>query len=215
MLDITIAGHHFIAHPERALYWPAQSMLLIADVHLGKADTFRHFGIGVPQQVQTQDLARLQQVLQVFNPQRCMILGDLVHGRTMGPATTQAWNALVDAHASTSFELILGNHDRALQPQSLALHYVRTALNVGDVCLSHEPWPQADWPQCCKLNIHGHIHAAMRIDGSRSKLPALVYAPPYLSMPAFSEFTAGVIPTASSQHIWVFAGPDALVAQLC
>lgn len=215
MLDITLAGHHFIAHPERALYWPAHAMLLIADVHLGKADTFRHFGIGVPQQVQTQDVARLQQVLQVFQPQRCVILGDLVHGRTMGTATVQSWNALVEAHTGTSFELILGNHDRALAPQSLALQQTHTSMQLGSVCLSHEPWDPADWPQGCNLNIHGHIHAAVHIGGSRSKLPALVYAPPHLCMPAFSEFTAGVVPSTPSQHIWVFAAQDALVAQLC
>ena len=34
--------------PERAVWWPAAGLLLVADVHLGKAATFRRLGQPVP-----------------------------------------------------------------------------------------------------------------------------------------------------------------------
>lgn len=189
-------------------------MLLIADVHLGKADTFRQFGIGVPQRVQESDLVRLEQLLQYFQPQRCVVLGDLVHGRILGPGTVQTWNDLVKSHPGTVFELILGNHDRNLQPVDLTLQYVHKNLQIDGVYLSHEPLTTPELSTHNSLNIHGHIHCAARVDGSKKKLPALAYLPPYLSMPAFSEFTAGVQAPADCQKIWVFAPEDDLVCQI-
>lgn len=214
MLDIRLCGHYFVAYPQRALYWVEQSMLLIADLHLGKSDTFREFGISVPQSVQDSDLARLLQLLQNLQPRRCVVLGDLVHGRSLGLATAQAWNDLVRRHPATQFELILGNHDRSLQPDVLELHYVHRHVQVNGVYLSHEPVVENQLPPQCTLNIHGHIHSAVRIASSSKKLPALAYAPPHLSMPAFSEFTAGVSASAQCEKIWVFS-PDAdLVSQI-
>ena len=214
MLDIHLCGHHFIAHPQRALYWPAQSMLLIADVHLGKADTFRQFGIGVPQLVQDRDLANLQLLLGLWQPQRLVVLGDLVHGRIVGSSTVAAWNQLVDLHPSTQFELVLGNHDRSFQAGVLTLHQIHRHLLLDGVYLSHEPVDVQALPAQSELNIHGHIHAAIQLEGSRSKLPALAYTPPHLSMPAFSEFTAGAQVPAQCEKLWVFAPEADLVAQV-
>jgi hypothetical protein len=44
----------------RALYWPARRALLIADLHLGKADVFRRAGIALPSGGTGEDLQRLQ-----------------------------------------------------------------------------------------------------------------------------------------------------------
>lgn len=208
MIDIDIGGHRFLVLAQRALYWPAHKWLLIADLHLGKADTFRHFGIAVPQAVQWSDLERLAALLVELHPLRCVVLGDFVHGRIVQDATVQAWNALVDSHPQTQFELLAGNHDRALQANVLKLHAVREDCQIDGVWLTHEPVPQAQLLAVQSLNIHGHIHPAIRLPGSRSKLPTLVYHHPYLRMPAFSEFTAGVVAHGASDSVWVFA-PDA------
>ena len=208
MLQGLVQGQRLQVWPQRAVYWPAQQALLLADVHLGKADTLRHFGLGVPQQVQHDDLLRLDQLLQHTRPRRCLILGDLVHGRILGADTRQRWQALVQAHPGTQFELVVGNHDRGLQPATLQLHAVYPVLQLGGVWLSHEPLPLRTLAQQGALNIHGHVHAAVHLQGSGSKLAALVYQPPYLRMPAFSAFTAGVPPTGATQALWVFA-PDA------
>ena len=207
MLEAVVQGHTLQMWPQRGVYWPAQQVLLLADVHLGKADTLRHFGVGVPQSVQHEDLARLDQLLHQTQPQRCLILGDLVHGRILGADTLQRWQALMHAHAGVQFELIAGNHDRGLQAHVLQLHAIHQVLELAGVWLSHEPMAPAALKQPAALNMHGHVHAAVRLQGSQSKLPALIYQPPYLRMPAFSAFTAGVPPSGVHQAVWVFA-PD-------
>lgn len=205
MQVLHIGSHHFEVLPQRALYWPAQHMLLVADLHLGKADTFRQFGIAVPQTVQHSDLQRLHALLTEINPARCVVLGDLVHGSILSADTCNAWNALVHSQPHTHFELVTGNHDRALKQHMLELHAEHTALQVGGVHLTHEPMPRPTLAPAGSLNVHGHIHPALRPDGSRQKLAALVYQSPYLRLPAFSAFTAGVEPIGPCQSLWVFA----------
>lgn len=47
-VQLQLAGETVELLGERALYRPAQRALLIADLHLGKADVFRRAGIGLP-----------------------------------------------------------------------------------------------------------------------------------------------------------------------
>ena len=58
-LPITLAGESVHLLGARALYWPARDALLIADLHLGKADLFRRSGIGLPSGGTSDDLQRL------------------------------------------------------------------------------------------------------------------------------------------------------------
>jgi uncharacterized protein len=43
-LPLLLAGEPVTLAGARALYWPARQALLIADLHLGKADVFRRAG---------------------------------------------------------------------------------------------------------------------------------------------------------------------------
>lgn len=213
MLPITVQAQHFDVLPARALYWPARSSLLLADLHIGKADTFRQHGIAVPQSVQWADLQRLSALLDQHRPAQCYVLGDLIHGRTLQASTAHAWNMLVQAYPTTRFELVEGNHDRTLVHHGLQLHAVHHTLWLDDVCLSHEPLAQhvlADKGDGV-LNIHGHIHPAVRVTGSRRKLPALLYQRPHLMLPAFSEFTAGVVVPGRDHRIWVCVESEGVV----
>ena len=48
MVPFSFAGHDCFATPEGALYWPAQSALLVADLHLEKASWFARLGQMLP-----------------------------------------------------------------------------------------------------------------------------------------------------------------------
>lgn len=214
-LDIAVADHQFRLFPQRAVLWRDASCLLLSDLHLGKADTFRQHGIAVPQTVQRSDLERLDVVLSQARPKRCVVLGDFVHGAVYGADTVVSWRALVAAHPATAFELVLGNHDRLLEPQVWNFAAVLHQQQVGNVLLSHEPAsPQDLRAQQVLLNIHGHIHPAWRLPGGQAKLPALVHQAPYLMLPAFSEFTAGVAQRLQQQAVWVFVESEAAVVRV-
>jgi len=66
---------------ERAIYVPALELLLVADVHLGKSETFQAAGIPVPSTVNQGTLDRLQQLCSTYQPGRLVILGDLLHSK--------------------------------------------------------------------------------------------------------------------------------------
>lgn len=214
-ITVDVAGERFIALPERALYWPRQGMLLIADLHLGKSDIFRAFGVAVPQSVQMDDLGRLDGLLERFAPAALVILGDFVHGAFAGPQTRERWQALRDTHPATRVILTRGNHDRTLSAAQWNLDSVLGEWMEDGVLLSHEPRPKRDGAPCFSLNIHGHIHPVFRDRQWRRGLPALVHEGLHLAMPAFSAFTAGVSCHTAQSRVWVFlADGDPLVLQV-
>ena len=48
MVPLSFAGYDFLALPEAALFWPARSALLVADLHFEKASWFARFGQFLP-----------------------------------------------------------------------------------------------------------------------------------------------------------------------
>ncbi|QNP49674.1 ligase-associated DNA damage response endonuclease PdeM [Diaphorobacter aerolatus] len=192
-LEVRIAGHEFIALPERALYWPTHRTLMIADLHLGKSDTFRSFGIAVPIDVQMHDLQRLNGLLDALKPESLVILGDFVHGAIVGSQTSHAWRKLREAHHSTRFILTRGNHDRTVLAEQWLIDDLVPSLLLGDdVLLSHEPAHSRTSHKEFSLNIHGHKHPVFRPHHWNRAMPAMVFEGTELALPAFSHFTAGV-----------------------
>jgi metallophosphoesterase superfamily enzyme len=86
-----IGGQIMHIDVRRALFWPQQNALLVADVHLGKASLLRQAGTALPPGTTTQGLARLSSLIADYRPQRLLILGDLVHGAESRQA---AWLAI-------------------------------------------------------------------------------------------------------------------------
>ena len=58
-LGVELAGEAVCLLPRRALWWRAMRTLFVADVHLGKAETFRTLGVPVPAGPTEATLARL------------------------------------------------------------------------------------------------------------------------------------------------------------
>jgi DNA ligase-associated metallophosphoesterase len=215
ILDIEVAGQQLTLYPQRAVFWQQADCLMLSDLHLGKADTFQHHGIGVPDAVQRADVARLDQLLAHVCPKRCVVLGDFIHGRVYGAETVAQWRQLVSAHPQTAFEVVVGNHDRSLDPDIWQLAAVAPTLQIGSVLLSHEPVAASLLRQSgVALNVHGHIHPAWRAPDWPAKLPALIHDAEYLVLPAFSEFTAGVVQRIQHQRVWAFVSDDDAVVRV-
>lgn len=211
-LGVRIAGHYFIALPERALYWPEQKMVMIADLHIGKADIFRASGIAVPQSVQAHDLSRLGALLCRLRPRTLVILGDFLHGAALGKESREEWQALRRSHPATRFVLTRGNHDRNLQEATLLLDEISASLLNGNVLLSHVPSQRSG---SHGLNIHGHIHPIYRARGWNRGLPAMVLNGSHLVLPAFSAFTGGVQCHSVNSRVWVFvSGNEPIVMRV-
>src|SRR5438093_11258984 len=79
---ITFANQSLELLPDRAVWWPARMTLLLADVHLGKAASYRTLGVPVPAGGTAKDLSRITRLIEQTRARRLVILGDLVHSKS-------------------------------------------------------------------------------------------------------------------------------------
>jgi len=91
MLRVEIGSAPLVLLAERALFLPDQGALLVADVHIGKAASFRGLGVPVPHGTTHGTLARLTAALAASGAMRLIVLGDFVHSaRSFAPSTRDA-----------------------------------------------------------------------------------------------------------------------------
>lgn len=181
----------------RALLWPARQALLIADLHLGKADVFRRAGIALPSGGTQSDLQRLQALVQQHACHELWILGDMLHGPLHRTAWLAQWLAWREQQAGLDVHVIRGNHDRQLAAAALRVQ-LHDQVRLGDIVLRHEPQPEAGaWV------IAGHLHPQIALPALRRRFPAFWLRPGITVLPAFSAFTAGVViqPARDEQRI--------------
>ena len=73
-------GHRLELLPERAVWDRQQGLLLLADVHLGKAECLQAHGVPVPSDGDTANLETLLELAHRLQPSAVVVLGDLIHG---------------------------------------------------------------------------------------------------------------------------------------
>lgn len=192
MQEINVLGVSLQLLPEKAIYIESLKSLLVADIHLGKSETFQTKGIPISNQVNQQTLDRLQTLCTRFNLDRLIILGDLFHSKyALVDEVLDKWQHFLKM-VQTDVQLIIGNHDRALTSalETLSIECFTDAIQLDSLLLSHEPDPQ----QNC-FNICGHVHPCIRIRTSLDhlRLPCfyLDHAQNLLMLPSFGEFTGG------------------------
>ncbi len=185
-----LAGETVELLGDRALYRPARRALLIADLHLGKADVFRRAGIGLPAGGTGHDLDRLDALLAQRPADTLWILGDLLHGPAPRAAWHRRWGAWRERHAGLRVVAIRGNHDRALRGAGLAIEAAGEQVEDGPFLLRHEPFAHPRLHVLC-----GHLHPLAALPGLPRRWPAFWLRTGVSVLPAFSQFTAGVVPT--------------------
>jgi DNA ligase-associated metallophosphoesterase len=174
--------------PERAIWDPAQRLLLLADLHLGKAECFQAQGIPLPSDGDRANLQRLLMLCRRLRPLEVLVLGDLIHGRQgLGPELRRQIDQLPE-QLGCQLTLVEGNHDRGSR---LATLPATASQARGALWLSHGP--EAPPPQL--LNICGHLHpvAQLGAGADRLRLPcfALDRRRRQLLLPAFGDLTGG------------------------
>lgn len=183
---LEVAGQQLWLLPDGAVWWPAQGVLFVADLHLGKGAAFRAQGQAVPAGGSARTLARLGAQVAACGAQRLVVLGDFWHGRQgLVPPLLSAvaeWAARIDTL------LVLGNHDRAIHPPGLPLRTVAHPLPIGPLTVAHEPPP----PGTPGFTLAGHLHPAIALRsraGDRLRRPCFVRWPHALVLPAYGGLT--------------------------
>ena len=184
-LEVMLNGEPVQLLADRALYWPARRRLLLADLHLGKADTFRAAGIALPRGGTELDLARISTLVAATGAAAVWVLGDMLHGRTDLSSWRAAWNAFRDRHPRLSIAVVDGNHDRALQRARLDIERLGDAVHDGPFVLRHTPARDPRGHVLC-----GHLHPVLKLPG-QPRTQAFWLQPGCTVLPAFSAFTGG------------------------
>ena len=202
--------------PERAAWLADTGLLLVADVHFGKAASFRRLGVPVPQGTTDANLARLSALLaRLPGVQELVFLGDFLHAASgRAPATLSALHAWRERHAVLSITLVRGNHDSRAgdPPATLGIEVVEEPWARAGLALYHDPG--APDPHQPRPAVAGHLHPVARIGrGFESvRLPCFhARADGMLVLPAFGEFTGGaLVRAAAGESLYLVAGDSVL-----
>jgi DNA ligase-associated metallophosphoesterase len=191
-LKVRLGAAHWILLAQRAAFWIERRWLVIADAHFGKAAAFRARGVPVPQGTTTENLARLDALVNALEPEAIVFLGDLFHApEAHAPATLSAFHAWREQHQALDLVLVEGNHDLAAgrPPVTLRIHCEAEPWRVEAMALCHHPQAVPD-----ASVIAGHIHPAVRLNGRADdsvRLPCFWMREGITVLPAFGSFTGG------------------------
>lgn len=189
MLRVDVAGEELWLSAERCIWWPARRTLIVADLHFGKAASFRALGVPVPEKTTDQDLARLAHLIATTGAGRVVLLGDLLHARHGRSAELMdavgAWRA---RHAGVEMLLVRGNHDRRAgdPPKEWRIACVDNGHVEAPFVWRHEP-EEDDRGYV----LAGHIHPAATMFGRGGGLraPCFWFGSRVGVLPAFGSFT--------------------------
>lgn len=185
--QVEIQHQNFILTNQRAIFWKDNSALIIADLHLGKSAHFRKNGIALPSDLIRADLHRLTGLVEYFEPNELIIVGDFLHaGKNAEFEIFKTWRM---NFPNLVILLVKGNHDRIPNQNLLALGVSHThkTYETADFIFSHEKIDHKE-----KFVISGHIHPGLMLRNSVkgfSKFPCYVLTKNQLILPAFSSFT--------------------------
>lgn len=200
------AGQEWAFADARALYWPREQALLVADLHLEKASFYASHGQMLPPYDSRETLERLALAIRATGARRVLCLGDNFHDSAgidrMEPHAAGMLAALTRA---TDWVWVTGNHDPALDAALMGAPGRNTAPLVGgtvvnelEICgviLRHRARAGETAPE-----LSGHYHPRLRLalKGRRIARPCLVIANDKagatgrMILPAFGSLTGGM-----------------------
>lgn len=204
---LELAGEKLLLLAQKAVFWPRERMLIIADIHFGKAAAFRSFGIPVPRGTTTENLSALDDLVAATDARNVLFLGDFLHARASHAVNTQAaMLAWRDRRRDLTLTLVRGNHDKhAGDPAAaLGIDLVDEPWTVGPFAFCHHPDLAAD-----EYILAGHVHPAYvlasRVETMR--LPCFVVGARRMILPSFGAFTGGyTVRAAQGERIFVTSG---------
>ncbi len=212
MVEVQAGGARLQLLPQRAVFLPEQATLLIADAHIGKAQSFRRLGVPVPGGTTEGTLQRLGDAVAATGARHLVFLGDLLHAaRGRGSQTLACVAAWRERHAALQLTLVRGNHDRhAGDPPAdwrvLCVPEPFRLPGLPGLALSHHPEPDAQG----RYVLAGHVHPGALIHGGaheRLRLPSFHFGPTVGVLPAFGEFTGmHVLPRGPQDRVYVSTG---------
>ncbi len=188
-------GHHdFVLHHSGLLFWPAENLAVVADLHLEKGSHFAQRGFFVPPYDTRETLSRLGGVLAQLKAKHLLVLGDTFHDKSGFERLMPGDRVLFDALSAYAPVWVRGNHDGDFVPPGFAGHDV---FEIAGITFRHEAGEGGDF------EISGHFHPKADIvhKGARVSRRSFVSDNRRMILPAFGSYAGGLSVTDP-----VFAG---------
>jgi uncharacterized protein len=185
---LSVGGRTLLATMAGALWWPDESTLIVADLHLEKGSAHAARGQYLPPYDTRETLSRLAGVIDRWAPERVVALGDSLHDSgaadRLHSGDREALSILQEGRA---WVWVTGNHD-----PEIAEHLGGTVVDqirIGGLMLRHQPFNGA-----ATHEVAGHLHPAARLSiyGATLRRPCFVGNGRRLVLPAFGAFTGGL-----------------------
>ena len=198
MVPLSFAGEEFAITQDRALYWPRERALLVADLHLEKASFFARHGQMLPPYDSRETLERLALAIRETGARRVFTLGDNFHdSRGMERLEPHAAGMLAALTRATDWVWITGNHDVGKDGHAMeaaAGGTLADELAIAGMILRHRAQKGETRPE-----LSGHFHPRLQLTVRERRIRracAVVSADARGSgrmiLPAFGTLTGGM-----------------------
>ncbi len=193
MVPFSFAGGEFALTQGRALYWPRERALLVADLHLEKASFYARHGQMLPPYDSRETLERLALAIRETGARRVYTLGDNFHD-SCGTERLEphAQGMLAALTRATDWVWITGNHDAAMEAACGGT--LAEELATAGLVLRHRAKRGETRPE-----LSGHYHPRLHITvrERRIRRPCAVVSADgrgsgRMILPAFGALTGGM-----------------------
>ncbi len=197
MVPLSFAGEEWLLTEGRALYWPRERALLVADLHLEKGSFYARHGQPIPPYDSRETLERVALAIRETGARRVITLGDNFHDSD--------GSARLEPHASGMLEAltkavdwvwITGNHDPHMEARCGGT--LAEELEIGGTVLRHRAKKGETRPE---LSGHYHPRLQLKIRQRRIRRPCAVVSANdgpdgkptgRMILPAFGVYTGGM-----------------------
>ena len=191
---ITLMGHEFklgdaslTALPSGCLWWAAEKLLCVSDMHLGKSSRFARREGGLLPPFETHEtLSRLADEIARLDPKRVICLGDSFDDlQALDEVEQSDLNALYSMIAGREWIWIEGNHEAG--PTEISGTHLKEYDHQGIIFRHIHSDDGA-------IQITGHYHPKARISagGVGKSAPCFLIDKSQVIMPAFGTYTGGL-----------------------
>jgi DNA ligase-associated metallophosphoesterase len=181
-----LAGELLTPLPEGALWWAAERVLVVSDLHFEKGSAYAARGQMLPPYDTSATLSLVERLCAVLKPKTVISLGDSFHDRAAELRLPEPYARRIQAlTAAHDWVWVEGNHDP--DPPAHLGGRASKVLRIGSLVFRHEPTGEAG-------EVAGHLHPAAKIIGRGRSVRRRCFASDgaRLVMPAMGAFTGGL-----------------------
>jgi len=168
--------------PEKALYWQAKKLLLIANIRFGKSESFQIEEIS---KTSNKNWKQIHQLIRLYQPNRLCFLGGLFQSTKI--KEWRVFGELIQSYENVSFELVLGSHENlpAAAYLDLGFNKVYETLVEPPFVFSHDLLESSSF-----YNISAQVKPGIELKGKKTyKASCFYFGKKQAFLPAFNDFS--------------------------